>query len=395
MFKVNKNTYNFNIEDIFVVGKRANNPKRSFLFISKLLGKHLSVNPDVVKASGFLLSSLKYGFDNKTFIDTIKSNMKPNYNHHAVDDNTLVIGFCETATGLGMAVASSIEGCTYQTTTREPIEGINQILTFEEEHSHATTHKMFSDDINLSDYKEIILVDDEITTGNSLLNLIDAIHKVSNVKNYSVMTILDWRNPNQRKAFDDFCEKNNVSISVFSLIEGELLNEESTVIYMNEASEIVNKKCGDVNDLNALERKSVVSNGTNIRYFKNSGRFGVSYDNIQKTENECRFIADALKKSVMRKKVLVLGHGENIFIPSRVASYLKKYADDVKFRTTTLSPIYCDGTIIKNEVVFNDENSVYHLYNVDELDEYDEIILLLEKDNLNISFHEKMKILYI
>ena len=36
----------------------------------------------------------------------------------------LVIGFCETATGLGMAVASAIENCIYQTTTREPITEI-------------------------------------------------------------------------------------------------------------------------------------------------------------------------------------------------------------------------------------------------------------------------------
>ena len=50
MYIIRKNNYNFSEEQLFVVGKRDNNKKRSFLFISKLLGKHLAVKPEVVKA---------------------------------------------------------------------------------------------------------------------------------------------------------------------------------------------------------------------------------------------------------------------------------------------------------------------------------------------------------
>ena len=39
------------------------------------------------------------------------------------------------------------------------------------------------------------------------------------------------------------------------------------------------------------------------------------------------------------EKILVLGHGENIYIPCRIASYIK---GDVNFKSTTRSPIYCD-----------------------------------------------------
>ena len=35
-YVITKNDYNFKQEDIFLIGKRANNPKRSFLFVSKL-----------------------------------------------------------------------------------------------------------------------------------------------------------------------------------------------------------------------------------------------------------------------------------------------------------------------------------------------------------------------
>ena len=49
MYIIRKNNYNFSEEQLFVVGKRDNNKKRSFLFISKLLGKHLAVKPEVSK----------------------------------------------------------------------------------------------------------------------------------------------------------------------------------------------------------------------------------------------------------------------------------------------------------------------------------------------------------
>ena len=153
MYKVVKNQFNIPEELLFCIGKRDNNKKRSFLFISKLLGKHLSVNPDVVKSTGFLLSSLKYGFNNATHISCIKGIGKPSFEEHAFDKNVLVIGFCETATALGMSVASSIHGSSYITTTRETIHNMKQLLRFEEPHSHASTHCLYSDSIDLNRFK--------------------------------------------------------------------------------------------------------------------------------------------------------------------------------------------------------------------------------------------------
>ena len=70
---VTPNMFNFNLEDLVLIGKRANNAKRNFLFISKLLGKHLEVNPDVCKATGYLLSSLAYGNSNQQkFVEYLK-----------------------------------------------------------------------------------------------------------------------------------------------------------------------------------------------------------------------------------------------------------------------------------------------------------------------------------
>ena len=380
MYQITENRYDFNVDDIFVVGKRNNNAKRSFLFISKLLGKHLSVNPEVVKASGFLLSSLKYGFDNNQYIDCIKNNATPDYNKYAEDENILVIGFCETATGLGMAVASSIKGCTYQTTTREKIKNMKKILTFEEAHSHATTHNMFSDLVSLDKYDKVILVDDEITTGNSLLNLMRQIENVHHMKEYNIMTILDWRNWEQRDNFVTFADENQTSVNVYSLISG-IINGTDTTIYENkEVKEIAD--FSEPSHLDVFKRMSIATQDCGItNYVSNSGRFGVYYNDIEEIEKYSEEIANKLLSQDENKEiksVLVLGHGESIYIPSRIAASLQKIGLRVRFKTTSLSPIYCDGEIIHNVVSFLDKGMRYHYYNNDEFMDYDKVIMFLD-----------------
>lgn len=90
-----------------------------------------------------------------------------------------------------MSLATSIRNCTYVTTTREHILDKNTVFTFEEEHSHATTNKLYFSDFDK--FNQVFLVDDEITTGKSMLNIITAIKNVSNINDFSIFSLLDWR----------------------------------------------------------------------------------------------------------------------------------------------------------------------------------------------------------
>ena len=378
---IRENVYDLNLDDLVSIGYRDNNSKRNFLFISKVLGKHIEVKPDICKVTGFLLASTILGVTKETrmLINYIKDNNKEiNVNEvmnlaYRTNEKLVVLGFAETATGLGMAVASAIENSYYITTTREDIKGIKSFLKFEEEHSHATTHKCFPEDIyKLREADRIILVDDEITTGKSMLNIIKELKKTTGVRKYEILTILDWRNLENRNLYKDFIRKNKVEIEVRALISGDIEIEDNNV-YCNENESLLSEKM-NANSLNILSRKG--------QYLKFTGRFGVYFDDIKKLEEECIRAANKIQEIIgYNKKILVLGHGENIYIPSRIASYLK---GDVYFKSTTRSPIYCSnekGYLINEKSVFYHNGVKYYFYNKSTIEEiYDKVILITEDD---------------
>ena len=387
---ITENIYGLDIKDLISVGYRVNNNKRNFLFISKLLGKHIEVKPDICKATGFLLASIILGRTNETskiikYINSkdnnidVKEAMELTYR---TNEKLVVLGFAETATALGMSVASSIENSYYITTTRENIDWIEPFVKFEEEHSYSTTHKCFPEDqYRLKEADRIILVDDEITTGKSMLNIIKELKRKTGIKKYSILTILDWRNLGCKNLYKDFIRKNKVEIEVSSLISGEIEVEDNKIYYDKEIDFLDERV--NIKSINVISKKN--------RYFKYSGIFGVDFEDIKKIEEECLKSANKIQEIIGKnKKILVLGHGENIYIPSRIASYLE---GDVYFKSTTRSPIYCSnekGYLINEKSGFYHKDVKYYLYNKSEIEDlYDKVILITD-DDLNIKLTNNM-----
>lgn len=380
MYSIIYNPYDFSADQLFAIGKRDNNAKRNFLFVSKLLGKHLAVKPEVVRATGYLLASLKYKFDNADYISCIKNNTMPSYDSFAKDNDVLVVGFCETATALGMSVAMAIEGATYIATTREPVCGIKQLVTFEEAHSHASTHFMFSNNIQLSQFKKLILVDDEITTGNSLLHLIETMVQIADIEDITILTILDWRDNAQYQKFQTFATTHGISLSVHSLVSGNIAADDTTV-YHNNAIGIA-EGVDNAKSISSFPKTVItMPNGEHYAYLTDSGRFGITYCQMQKIEVRALTAATAIAQSLGEvKHLMVLGHSENMYIPSRVAAHLSKMGYDVMFKTTSRTPIFCDGTLFKDGVAFCDKGAKYHFYNTQEAEAYDKVIMLSEDE---------------
>lgn len=131
------------------------NPKRAQLLVSTVLGKHVPVPAALCLAAGAHLGQE---------VARVAS-------AHGVSTAELdVIGFAETATGLGHQVAAALEGSRYIHTTRRPAPGAAR-LDFLEEHSHATD-QVLTPPADWLRQRAVVLVDDEMTTGRTAMNAV-------------------------------------------------------------------------------------------------------------------------------------------------------------------------------------------------------------------------------
>lgn len=148
---------NYQQKDLVRIAKRENNTKRSYLVVDPLQGKHVPVEPS--KALN-LFKSLAEKFQGKY-----------------EGERLLLIGFAETATAIGAQAAITL-GTKYIQTTREVIPDVSYLF-FSEAHSHATEQKLVKDDIDrvINETDRIVFVEDEVTTGNTIMNIIRIIRR--------------------------------------------------------------------------------------------------------------------------------------------------------------------------------------------------------------------------
>lgn len=168
----------FTQSDLFEVAER-DNPKRAFLFVSKILSRHIpqSIENDMIKEA---YSALGAGLDKVL----IESGAK----------RVLMISFAETATQMGVNILSRSAFCDISIdvvhSTRTPK---SPLCHFEEGHSHATSHYLEAENWK-TDYDTLILIDDEFTTGNTAYNTLKQL-KAHGLLPRTVITMsfLDWR----------------------------------------------------------------------------------------------------------------------------------------------------------------------------------------------------------
>ncbi|QHC57206.1 hypothetical protein GSU72_00390 [Rathayibacter sp. VKM Ac-2760] len=132
------------------------NPLRRQLLVSSLLGKHVPVAPSVVRDAADRLAALVAGTLRSAGADPAES---------------VVIGFAETATGLSAAVAESLGARRDAHSTRYLLPGDVVDGDFEEAHSHAPGHLVLTGALPPGPVTALVLVDDEVTSGRTVLAL--------------------------------------------------------------------------------------------------------------------------------------------------------------------------------------------------------------------------------
>ncbi|MEV3991004.1 phosphoribosyltransferase [Streptomyces sp. NPDC049837] len=180
------------------------NPKRAHLLVSNVLGKHVPQSPGVVWRSGYELGV------------RVRELLGP-----ADAGRAVVLGYAETATGLGHSVADGLGTAPYLHSTRRPVPGVERAGGFEEAHSHATSHLLLPEDpALLAGPGPLVLVDDEFSTGNTVLNTVRALHARYPRERYVIVALVDMRSAADRDRLAAFATEIGAQVDLVTLAAG-------------------------------------------------------------------------------------------------------------------------------------------------------------------------------
>ncbi|WP_420718980.1 phosphoribosyltransferase [Streptomyces sp. NRRL S-646] len=180
------------------------NPKRAHLLVSNVLGKHVPQSPSVVYGYGFALGR------------RVRELLGAEEAARAV-----VLGYAETATGLGHSVADGVGLSPYLHSTRRPVASVAPAGGFEESHSHATSHLLLPEDpALLVGDGPLVLVDDEFSTGNTVLNTIRDLHGRYPRRRYVVVALVDMRSAADLGRLEGFAREIGARVDLVAAASG-------------------------------------------------------------------------------------------------------------------------------------------------------------------------------
>ena len=343
------------LSDMLHVCKRYKNVKRDYLFVNEFQGKHVPVAPLKVYASVWELYSKAY--------KELKGKQK-----------ILFIGFAETATAIGELMFyyatcsdSKLNAVAYVHTTREHLD-CQELINFQEEHSHATEQRLFIKDADI-DFDTVVFVEDEISTGNTILNAIKKFENKKHIKNYYVLSFANWQSKEDKGVFSEFEKERNLNVKFIALHTGELKNRYA-MLDMPETN--IHASVGS--SLNSM---------VEIDYYDcYDARSGITSEELKENYQTCSKIAEEVLNFVESgDKVEVIGTEEFMGFPLRVAKEIEESGVECKFHATTRSPIQSsEESIIKDwskPPSAYESDRVTYLYNMTNRD-YNKIVVVTD-----------------
>jgi hypothetical protein len=356
------------------------NPKRAHLLVSHVLGKHVPQSPSVVHGHGVALG--------RRVRDLLGADAA----------NAVVLGYAETATGLGHSVADGLGGACYLHSTRRPVPGVARAGGFEESHSHATSHLLLPEDPGLlAGAGPLVLVDDEFSTGNTVLNTIRALHARYPRERYVVVALVDMRSPADADRLTEFAREIGATVDLVAAASGTVrlpegvLEKGQELVARYEAegaagvpgassgagaswpvaqfpAPLKNDAPTDPEGARGTARPAhhdphPTTHPTRVdlhwpRGLPDGGRHGFTPAHRARLEAALPAmtarLAEALPKDARR--VLVLGFEELMYAPLRLARELEQTVTaEVRYSTTTRSPVLAvddPGYAIRTRLVF-------------------------------------------
>ena len=303
--------------DLFRVAERIN-PKRSFLFVSTVLGRHIPVRPSAHLAAA---AALARGCDRIRMPGPI-----------------LVIGYAETAVGLGAAVARALtqgrpgRDLLYLSTTRHPVPG-REWVRFSEGHSHATEHHVLRPGphpaISAPD-GTLVLVDDETTTGSTFAALAGALMRAGvRFARVILITLTDWSGGAAARAVRAL--RPDLPVTSVSLARGSWSWEPDPTVRPLDLPGRIDPAAPAWVAPQSVSPRCGLSDWSPHPYSRLADQIGTGTGGA----------------------ILIIGTGEHVWAPMMLGERLERDGADVRVVATTRSPILA-GEVIREKLTFPD-----------------------------------------
>lgn len=344
----------YQLDDLLGFAERIN-PKRAFLFVSKVLGRHIPVAPRQMR---------------QAFTDL--ANLIPD----DLPEPILVVGMAETAVGLSAGFHQILKqrypNVLLLNSTRHAQNG-KLLTTFSEDHSHASQHLLYqSDDETINQQllatKTLIMVDDEASTGKTCQNVVTALQQagLNQLQQVHLATLVDW-------SLAKITPKSlsNILFCRHHLLSGNWHWVEKNATANITMPDVATTKAGSqpLLDTGNWGRLPTMYSDTGLKFLQKS-------------------LINQLDVALLKnKKVLVLGSNEFVWLPFLLAEYLENQGVNVKFSALTRSPIAINAdSAVKSVITFYDNYGLgmtNFVYNV-EIKAWDLILLCVETDQTSV-----------
>lgn len=359
------------------IAKRENNTRRKYLVVNRLQGKHIPVSPkEALQMFRSLAELIKEAYPS---------------------ERLLMVGFAETATAIGAAVAIECQAA-YMQTTREVIDGVDY-LYFSESHSHATEQKLVKTDLDkiIGKTDRIVFIEDEVTTGNTILNIVRLIQKTyTQPVSFAVASILNGMN---EEALENY---KNLKIPVHYLVK--TAHDTYTEIAEQYQADGTCHICTKPQEKEVEQQKEVqqqiemqqtkeaqqpievqeISGWINARRLHTADTYKQACEQLWQEIQQKYGYTKYTKETETGRRILVLGTEEFMYPALYVGAKLEEAGYTVRMHATTRSPI----AVSKEEkyplhtryelASLYDKNRITFVY---DLTEYEEVLVLTDAQN--------------
>lgn len=359
------------------IAKRENNTRRKYLVVNRLQGKHIPVSPkEALQMFRSLAELIKEAYPS---------------------ERLLMVGFAETATAIGAAVAIECQAA-YMQTTREVIDGVDY-LYFSESHSHVTEQKLVKTDLDkiIGKTDRIVFIEDEVTTGNTILNIVRLIQKTyAQPVSFAVASILNGMN---EEALENY---KNLKIPVHYLVK--TAHDTYTEIAEQYQADGTCHICTKPQEKEVEQQKEVqqqiemqqtkeaqqpievqeISGWINARRLHTADTYKQACEQLWQEIQQKYGYTKYTKETETGRRILVLGTEEFMYPALYVGAKLEEAGYTVRMHATTRSPI----AVSKEEkyplhtryelASLYDKNRITFVY---DLTEYEEVLVLTDAQN--------------